>query len=61
MLNFFGISLSFFLIFVIFIRTPQDSVGLGSPRSVQQFLDLLTVIGILAYIALAFKLNLINN
>ena len=61
MLNLFGIATSFFLIALIFIRTPQDSVGLGSPRSVQQFLDFLTAIGIVLYILIAFKLNLMNN
>lgn len=59
--------ISLFLIFLIFIRVPQESAGLvsfatktnslGSPSSAQKFLNNLTVIFILIYLALAVKLN----
>ena len=71
MLTIFGIFTSLFLIFVILIRIPQDSVGLssfantsnllGSPGSAQRFLDILTVSGIIFYVGIAVQLNMQVN
>jgi preprotein translocase subunit SecG len=71
MLKFLGILISLFLIFIIFLRIPQESVGLasfatksnllGSPSSAQRFLNILTIIGILIYLGIAIQLNLLNN
>lgn len=71
MLKLLGIFTSLFLIFIIFLRIPQESVGLssfatkssllGSPSSAQRFLNILTIIGILIYLAIAIQLNLLNN
>lgn len=62
--------LSLFLIGIIFLRIPQDYVGLGSfsntsnllgsPRSAQRFLNILTAICILLYFGIAFYLNLVE-
>ena len=70
MLRIFGIIVSFFLIGIIFLRISQENTGLasfatksdllGSPSSAQRFLNILTVIGILLYISIAIKLNLLN-
>jgi len=67
MLKFFGTILSFFLIFVIFVRVPQDGRGLsdftaksnilGAPRRAQRILDYLTIVAISFYLIIAFKLN----
>jgi preprotein translocase subunit SecG len=61
--------ISLFLIGIIFLRTPQENVGLssfatksdilGSPSSAQRSLNILTGIAILIYFAIAVKLNLI--
>jgi len=58
---------SFFLIGIIFLRLPEENVGLssfatkspvlGSPKSAQRFLNILTAFGILIYVAIAVKLN----
>ena len=71
MLKIFGFIVSFFLIGIIFLRTSQENTGLasfatksnllGSPSSAQRFLNILTVIGILLYISIAIKLNLLNT
>ena len=71
MLTTFGIFTSLWLISVILIRIPQDSVGLssfantsnllGSPGSAQRFLDILTVSGIVMYFLIAFQLNIQAN
>ena len=71
MLNIFAIFTSLALILIIFLRIPQENVGLasfatksdllGSPRSAQRFLNILTVVGILIYLGIAVKLNLLNN
>ena len=71
MLKLFGIFTSLFLIIIIFLRIPQENVGLasfatksnllGSPRSAQRFLNTLTVISILIYLGVAIQLNLLNN
>ena len=69
MLKLFGFLVSIFLIIIIFLKIPQENVGLasfatktdllGSPSSAQRSLNILTGIGILIYFAIAIKL-LIN-
>ena len=59
---------SVFLIVIIFLRMPQESIGLssfanksdllGSPSSAQRSLNILTGFGILIYFILAFNFNL---
>ena len=71
MLKLFGFIVSIFLIIIIFLRIPQESVGLssfatksdllGSPSSAQRFLNILTGIGIIIYLGIAIALNLFNN
>ena len=71
MLKIFGIFISLFLIIIIFLRLPQENVGLnsfttksnllGSPRSAQRFLNTLTFVGIFIYLGIAFWINLLNN
>jgi preprotein translocase subunit SecG len=71
MLKIYGFLVSFFLIGIIFLRIPQESVGLssfatksnllGSPRSAQRFLNILTAFGILIYVGIAIKLNLAST
>ncbi len=68
MLKLVGILISLFLTLIIFLRIPQDNVGLssfatksnllGSPRSAQRFLNILTGIGIFIYLGVAIQLNL---
>ena len=68
MLKLIGIFISIFLIFIIFIQLPQESIGLtsfanktnllGSPSSAQRFLDILTTTAIVVYFLIALKLNL---
>ena len=68
MLKSIGIFISLFLTIIIFLRIPQDNVGLasfatksnllGSPRSAQRFLNILTGIGIFVYLGIAIQLNL---
>ena len=68
MLKSIGIFISLFLTIIIFLRIPQDNVGLasfatksnllGSPRSAQRFLNILTGIGIFVYLGVAIQLNL---
>ena len=63
--------LDLFLILIILIRIPRESIGLssfannsdllGSPGSAQRFLDILTVSGILVYFSIAFQLNVQTN
>jgi preprotein translocase subunit SecG len=60
--------LSVFLIVIIFLRMPQESIGLssfanksdllGSPSSAQRSLNILTGFGILIYFILALTFNL---
>jgi len=66
MLKIIWVILSFALIGIIFLRTPQNqglasfstkSNLLGSPSSAEQFLNNLTVILILSYFLVAFFLN----
>lgn len=71
MLTILGTVISLFLILIILVRIPRDSIGLasfanssdllGSPGSAQRFLDILTVSGILLYFSIAFQLNIQNN
>jgi preprotein translocase subunit SecG len=71
MLKVIGAFTSIFLIVIIFLRIPQENVGLasfatksnllGSPSSAQRFLNILTAFGILLYIGIAIQLNLLNN
>ena len=71
MLKIFGFITSIFLITIIFLRVPQESVGLssfanksdilGSPSSAQQSLNILTAVGILVYFIIAIKQNLLMN
>lgn len=71
MLKFIGVFTSLFLLIIIFLRIPQENVGLasfttksnllGSPQSAQRFLNILTGMGIVAYLAVAIQLNLTNS
>lgn len=68
MLKLLGSIVSILLIIIIFVRTPQENIGLssfatktnilGSPSSAEQFLNILTVVGILIYFSIALILNL---
>lgn len=68
MLKLIGLIVSILLIIVIFLRTPQENVGLssfatktdilGSPSSAERFLNVLTVFGILIYFGIALTFNL---
>jgi preprotein translocase subunit SecG len=71
MLKPLGFIISLFLIVIIFLRIPQENVGLasfatksdllGSPNSAQRSLNILTAVGILIYFGIAVQLNIINN
>ena len=71
MLKLIGTLISLFLIFIIFLRIPQENVGLasfatksnllGSPSSAQRFLNILTGVNIAVYLGIAIQLNLLNN
>jgi len=71
MLKTLGICISIFLIVIIFLRIPQEDIGLssfatkstllGSPRSARRFLNILTFVGILIYLGIAFQMNLLDN
>ena len=68
MLKLIGAFISLFLIVIIFLRIPQENVGLasfatksnllGSPSSARRFLNILTAVGILLYFGVAIQLNL---
>ena len=69
MLKVIWIILSFVLISLIFLRTPQNqglasfsskSDLLGSPSSAEQFLNNLTVLLMISYFSFAIFLNTIN-
>ena len=68
MLRFVVIFVSLLLIFVIFVRIPEESVGLvqtngnflGPSGSSQRFLNIATFIGTLIYFGIAITLNLSN-
>nr|YP_005089670.1 secG gene product [Ulnaria acus]AEX37795.1 preprotein translocase SecG subunit [Ulnaria acus] len=59
--------MSLFLILIIFLRMPQENIGLssfanksdifGSPSSTQRTLNYITGISVFAYLVLAFYLN----
>ena len=69
MFNLIWLCLSIFLIFIIFIRTPQNN-GLasfatktnilGSPSSAERFLNNLTALGIVVYLFIAIQFNFTN-
>jgi preprotein translocase subunit SecG len=71
MLKLIGFLVCIFLIGIIFLRIPQENVGLasfatksdilGSPSSAQRSLNILTAIGVLIYLGIAIQLNLVNN
>jgi protein translocase SecG subunit len=60
--------MSLFLILIIFLRMPQENIGLssfanksdifGSPSSTQKTLNYITGISVVAYLLIAFYLNL---
>ncbi len=68
MLKLIGFVVSILLIIIIFLRTPQENVGLssfatksdilGSPSSAERFLNILTASGILIYFGIALTFNL---
>ena len=68
MVKLFGFLISLFLIVIIFLRIPQENVGLasfatktdllGSPSSAQRSLNIFTGIGIFVYFLVAIQLNL---
>lgn len=69
MLKLVGFFISILLIGIIFLRVPQESVGLSSfatksdilgssPSSAERSLNILTAIGILMYFIVAIQLNL---
>lgn len=70
MLKPLGFIISLFLIIIIFLRIPQENVGLasfatksdllGSPSSAQRSLNILTACGIFIYFGIAVGLNLTN-
>ena len=69
MLKILWLLLSGFLIFIIFLRAPQNgglasfankSDLLGSPSSAERFLNNLTAVSIIFYLVIAIILN-INN
>jgi preprotein translocase subunit SecG len=70
MLKLFGFFVCIFLIIIIFLRIPQENVGLasfatktdllGSPSSAQRLLNIFTGFGILVYFAIAMQLNFIT-
>ena len=71
MIKLFAFIISVFLIVIIFVRIPQENVGLasfatksdilGSPSSAQKFLNIFTALGILIYVLLAIQLNFSNS
>jgi preprotein translocase subunit SecG len=70
MLKLIGFIISICLIIIIFLRMPQESLGLsslatktdllGSPSSAERSLNILTAFGILIYFGIAIQLNLSN-
>jgi preprotein translocase subunit SecG len=71
MLKLFTFLISVFLILIIFLRVPKESVGLGSfatksdllgsPSSAEKSLNIFTAFGIFIYIALAVQINFSNS
>ena len=70
MLKLVGFIVNLLLIIIIFLRIPQENVGLssfatksdilGSPSSAERSLNILTSIAILIYFGIAIQLNLIS-
>lgn len=70
MLKLVGFFVSLFLIIIIFLKIPQENVGLasfatktdllGSPSSAQRLLNIFTGFGILVYFTIAIQLNFLN-
>ena len=70
MLKPIGFIISILLIIIIFLRMPQENVGLssfatksdllGSPSSAERSLNILTAFGILIYLGIALQLNFIS-
>ena len=70
MLKLIGFIVSILLIIIIFLRIPQENVGLssfatksdilGSPSSAERFLNILTAVGIVIYFSIALTLNLMS-
>ena len=69
MANLIWLSLSVFLIFIIFLRSPQNgglasfatkSNLLGSPSSAERFLNNLTAILIILYLVIGIQFNFNN-
>ena len=70
MLKPIGFIVSILLIVVIFLRMPQENVGLSSfatksdifssPSSAERFLNILTISGIVIYFSVALVLNLMS-
>nr|YP_010133838.1 preprotein-translocase subunit g [Fistulifera saprophila]QWM93328.1 preprotein-translocase subunit g [Fistulifera saprophila] len=71
MLKIFGFIVSVFLIIIIILRVPRESVGLssfatksdilGSPSSAERLLNISTAFGIILYFGIAIGQNLLNN
>lgn len=69
MLKLLGFIVSILLILIIFLRMPQENVGLssfatksdmlGSPSSAEKSLNILTALGIIIYMGIALELNFI--
>ena len=66
MIKLFSFLISIFLIIIIFLRIPKESLGLGSfksdllgsPASAEKSLNIFTAVGILIYVILAIQINL---
>ena len=68
MLQLVWVIVSILLIIIIFLRVPQENVGLssfatksdilGSPSSAERFLNIFTGFGILIYFGIALQFNL---
>ena len=71
MIKLFAFLISIFLIVIIFLRLPKESVGLGSfatksdllgsPTSAERSLNIFTAFGILIYVTLAIQRNFSNT
>ena len=67
MLKTIGFTICILLVLIIFLRLPQENIGLssfttrsdflGSPSSAERFLNSLTALGIFVYLGIAFQLN----
>ena len=71
MIKLFSFLISIFLIVIIFLRIPKESLGLGSfatksdlfgsPTSAERALNIFTAFGILVYVTLAIQINFSNS